>query len=101
MLQKKNEEGLTILMVTHGNTKLFCGVNRHFKADEGGIDVYKRQQEKKEWSFYRQLCGIISGKPELYLLRSRCFCSAFQHSWESFSMREVMLLICLEITRCV
>ena len=37
VLQKKNEEGLTILMVTHGNTKLFCGVNRHFKADEGGI----------------------------------------------------------------
>ena len=37
VLQKKNEEGLTILKVTHGNTKLFCGVNRHFKADEGGI----------------------------------------------------------------
>lgn len=37
VLQKKNEEGLTILMVTHGNTKLFFGVNRHFKADEGGI----------------------------------------------------------------
>lgn len=37
VLQKKNEEGLTILMVTHGNTKLFCRVNRHFKADEGGI----------------------------------------------------------------
>ena len=37
VLQKKNEEGLMILMVTHGNTKLFCGVNRHFKADEGGI----------------------------------------------------------------
>lgn len=37
VLQKKNEEGLTILMVTHGNTKLFRGVNRHFKADEGGI----------------------------------------------------------------
>lgn len=37
VLQKKNEEGLTILMVTHGNTKLFGGVNRHFKADEGGI----------------------------------------------------------------
>ena len=37
VLQKKNEEGLTILMVTHGNTKLFYGVNRHFKADEGGI----------------------------------------------------------------
>lgn len=37
VLQKKNEEGLTILMVTHGNTKLFSGVNRHLKADEGGI----------------------------------------------------------------
>ena len=37
VLQKKNEEGLTILMVTHGNAKLFCGLNRHLKADEGGI----------------------------------------------------------------
>lgn len=37
VLQKKNEEGLTILMVTHGNARLFRGVNRHFKADEGGI----------------------------------------------------------------
>lgn len=37
VLQKKNEEGLTILMVTHGNTKIFAGANRHLRAEEGGI----------------------------------------------------------------
>ena len=38
VLQKRNEEqGLTILMVTHGNSK-FKGANRFFKAEEGRID---------------------------------------------------------------
>ena len=37
VLQKKNEEGLTILMVTHGNTRIFAGANRHLRAEEGGI----------------------------------------------------------------
>ena len=39
VLQKRNEEqGLTILMVTHGNSKEFKGANRFFKAEEGRID---------------------------------------------------------------
>lgn len=38
ILNKKNkEEGLTILMVTHGNTKLFSGANRFWEAQERGI----------------------------------------------------------------
>ena len=37
VLKRKNDEGLTILMVTQGNTRIFDGVNRHMKADEGGI----------------------------------------------------------------
>ena len=39
VLQKRNEEqGLTILMVTHGNSGEFKGANRFFKAEEGRID---------------------------------------------------------------
>lgn len=39
VLQKRNEEqGLTILMVTHGNSNEFKGANRFFKAEEGRID---------------------------------------------------------------
>ena len=39
VLRKRNEEqGLTILMVTHGNSGEFKGANRFFKAEEGRID---------------------------------------------------------------
>ena len=39
VLKKRNEEqGLTILMVTHGNSNEFKGANRFFKAEEGRID---------------------------------------------------------------
>jgi zinc transport system ATP-binding protein len=39
VLKKRNEEqGLTILMVTHGNSGEFKGANRFFKAEEGRID---------------------------------------------------------------
>lgn len=37
ILEKKHKEGLTILMVTHGNTRIFVGANRHLRAEEGGI----------------------------------------------------------------
>lgn len=37
ILEKKHREGLTILMVTHGNTRIFAGANRHLRAEEGGI----------------------------------------------------------------
>lgn len=37
ILEKKHKEGLTILMVTHGNTRIFAGANRHLRAEEGGI----------------------------------------------------------------
>lgn len=39
VLKKRNEEqGLTILMVTHGNSSEFKGANRFFRAEEGRID---------------------------------------------------------------
>ena len=39
VLQKRNEEqGLTILMVSLGNSGEFKGANRFFKAEEGRID---------------------------------------------------------------
>lgn len=42
VLKKRNEEqGLTILMVTHGNSGEFKGANRFFKAEEGGSTKYE------------------------------------------------------------
>ena len=39
VLKKRNEEqGLTILMVTHGNSSEFKGANRFFRAEEWRID---------------------------------------------------------------
>lgn len=37
VLQKRNEKGLTILMVSHGSLKPYTGANRFWNAQEGRI----------------------------------------------------------------
>ena len=38
VLKRRNQEAMTIFLITHGNQAVFSGANRFFKMEEGGVE---------------------------------------------------------------